>query len=88
MKSKASFCGTYATRIAENRPRLNRGRALPGPGPSFALRILFHIYKTKPKPQTDISVVIQPDILTCYERRSFRANKISKLIEIRAAKCR
>src|SRR4051794_16900470 len=58
-KSKASFCGTKATRSngepAQAKPC---GRALPGLDRTSAVRILFHICKTKPNRKRDISLVI------------------------------
>src|SRR3954462_9277738 len=59
IKSKASFCGTKATRTnGEPVQAKPCGRASPGLDRTSAVRILFHTCKTKPNRKPDISLAI------------------------------
>ena len=69
MKSKASFCGTKATRAAENRSRLNPAGGLcpawtePPPSPFRST----HAKRSQTQNRT-FHLLFKPDILTCYQQ--------------------
>jgi len=68
MTSTASFCGTHATRSAENRSRLNpAGRALPGLDRTSAFAFRSTYAKRSQTKNRTLHLLFKPDILTRYE---------------------
>jgi len=70
MTSTASFCGTHATRSAENRSRLNpAGRALPGLDRTSAFAFRSTYAKRSQTKNRTLHLLFKPDILTRYEHK-------------------
>jgi len=68
MRSKASFCGTHATRSAENRSRLNPAGGLrPAWTEPPASHFVPHMQKRSPTQNRTFHLLFKADILTCYE---------------------
>src|SRR3954447_13315512 len=82
IKSKASFCGTKATRTTENRARLNPAGGLrPGwaEPPPFAF-CSTHAKRSQTENRTS-HLLFQADILTCYEQKG--GGRVSSICNMR-----